>query len=462
MRAWVAGWAVVVACSNPASDEQDDTDPVDTEPTTVPWRKDLPDAATLSGPRDLVLRRAVFHVHSPYSHDACDGEGWADGVLNTACRDDLRDALCTLRFDGAFITDHPDYGDAQPFESLFHPAPTDTLVRDGDDIVANEIACEGGHVVRWRAGFEDDLMPVALRHHVDPDEATRHGLLNGGDLVSQDAMRAAGGHVLVAHPEGRSIESLQALQDDGLHGIEVFNLHAMFAPDLRKLLGLDPFGFAGEIGPFLTQEPGLEPDLYVLGVLAEQGPTQERIDTLLQRGNLMLTGGTDAHQNVLASPLSDGERGDSYRRMLSWFSTMLLATDTSLAALDAAVEAKRSFVAFEALGTPDGFDFHLRTEAGDEVEQGGDSAVGGELVVTCPTLAPGSPRGEEAPDIQVQVIKDGAVWQTGCGSWEAGPGAYRVKVTMTPHHLATFLGEDPSRWMRAYPWIYSSGIRVGL
>lgn len=464
MRWWWLG--LVAACGGAANPPADDTPETADELPTLPegvWNGALPDAAGLAPVRGLVPRRAVFHLHSPFSHDACDNKGWVDGVLDTSCRDDLRSALCTLRFDAAFLTDHPDYGDRQPFESLFHPAPGDALVRDGERLLRSEIACEGGHTLRWMAGFEDFLMPVGLHGHVHDDPATRNQLLNGGDRVAQDAMRAAGGRVLAAHVEGRALEDLQRLQDDGLHGLEVFNLHAMFAPNLRPLLGLDGFGWAADIGPFIAQEEGLQPDLFVLAVLAEQRVTVERIDALLQRGNLMLTGGTDAHQNVLAADLADGERGDSYRRMLRWFSTMLLATDASPEALDAAVAAKRSYVAFEILGTPEGVDLHHEAADGTITEMGADtSATSGTIVVGCPTLADGSPYGPEAPEVEVRVIQDGQPWKTGCGRFDAGPGVYRVEVWSTPRHLAPFLGTDPSRWMRAYPWVYTSAVRVGL
>lgn len=464
MRWWWIG--LVVACSSGpvdgATDAPGETGPVAPAWPEGVWNRALPEAAALAPVRGLVPRRAVFHLHSPFSHDACDNAGWVDGVLDTACRDDLRAALCTLRFDAAFLTDHPDYGDRQPFEALFHPAPGDSLVRDGERLLRSEIACEDGHTLRWMAGFEDFLMPVGLHGHVDADPAVRNRILNAGDRAAQDAMRAAGGRVLAAHVEGRSPEDLERLQDDGLHGLEVFNLHAMFAPNLRPLLGLDALGWAADIGPFIAQEPGLEPDLFVLAVLGEQRVTVDRIDALLQRGNLMLTGGTDAHQNVLASDLADGERGDSYRRMLRWFSTMLLADDATPEALDAAVAAKRSYVAFEILGTPEGVDLHHEAPDGTITEMGSDTAATeGTIVVGCVGLADGSPYGADEPEVEVRVLRDGAPWQTGCGRFSAPAGVYRVEVWSTPRHLAPFLGADPERWVRPYPWVYTSAVRVG-
>jgi ribonucleotide monophosphatase NagD (HAD superfamily) len=53
-----------------------------------------------------------------------------DGVMDTACEAQLRVALCDAAYDNAFVTDHPDYGDAQSFEALFHAQPDDVWYRD--------------------------------------------------------------------------------------------------------------------------------------------------------------------------------------------------------------------------------------------------------------------------------------------------------------------------------------------
>jgi hypothetical protein len=306
-------------------------------------------------------------------------------------------------------------------------------------------------------------MPVGLHHHVDPDEATRDALLNGTGTESIDAIVAAKGWVFQAHTEGKTIEDLQARQDAGLHSVEAFNVHAMFSPNIRKDdLGLDPTAWIQDIGPFTSTDEGhAEPDLFFLAVLQEQVPSVTKWDALLQRGPMMATAGTDAHQNVFNYEAADGERVDSYRRMLRWFSTMLIADDASRQAVDAAIEARRAFVVFEALGTPTGFDVHL--EADGEVYEMGSDAPAGQLVVACPTLAAGSPHGADDPEIAVTVYKDGAPWQTTCGTFEAGPGVYRVKVEMTPWHLREFLGSAPTEtFLKAYPWIYSGAIRVGM
>jgi len=139
-----------------------------------------------------------------------------------------------------------------------------------------------------------------------------------------------------------------------------------------------------------------------------------------------------------------------------------MVEEDSLEAYESALRAHRMALVFEILGTPAGFDFYLEDEGGTRWEMGSDAPVG-EITVSCPTLATGSPRGLEEPEISVEVYRNGELWQSDCGSYEAtGPAAYRVQVSMVPHHLTDFLGEEPEAWVKTYPWIYSNGIRVGF
>src|SRR5262249_15041733 len=130
-------------------------------------------------------------------------------------------------------------------------------------------------------------------------------------------------------------------------------------------------------------------------------PSLEAWDGLLARGlHVAGSGGTDAHQNVLPLPLRDGERADSYRRMMRWFSNVVLVADpTDPVQIEDALRAGRMYVAFEIFGTPVGFDAHAGA-----VELGGTAAVGDTLTVTLPTvydLDPSLP----VPVIAAQVIR---------------------------------------------------------
>lgn len=449
MLTWV--W---IACAPPPE--------VDTSPEDLsrPWSPRLPPAAETLPPDGLFARRTIVHLHSPWSHDACDGEPLIDGVPDEQCLEDLRRGLCQARIDQAFVTDHPAHAAAQAYNDLF-------LARAGDrDVVVdgalryNEVACDDAQRVIWAPGIEDELMPIGLHRQVDADPETADAIYNGYDADTVHAELGAGGAVFTAHTEGRSLDDLSRLQDAGLVGTEVFNLHAAFDPDIREEhLGLDGFGWFGEIGDFIGTDGAAEPDLFVLAVLAEQAPSVERWDALLARGPMVGTVGTDAHQNVMPVALRDGERGDSYRRMLRWMSNVVWSDTVEPEDTRAALVAGRSMVVFEILGTPAGFDFRL--EGGPGVVRMGGTGVGTTLVVDCPVLSESSPRGVDDPDVRVTIFKDGAAWGEGCGAHAVhGAGVYRARVDLTPVHLRPFLGVSPDVWLRAYPWIYANAIRV--
>lgn len=447
---------LAIACNGPA-------DTGDTGSGTVDWSGSLPPLAEdVGGIRTFTLQRAIVHLHSPYSHDACDGEGLVDGHPDPDCLEDLRQGLCAVSADVAFATDHPAYAAFQPYQDLLLAREGDTPITVDGDGVGNRIACGGGRSVAWLPGIEDELMPVALDRHVSEDFEENDRIYNSSDAEAVAADVAAGAVVLMAHTEGRDPADLERLQDLGLRGVELFNLHAMFAPDIRQEdLGLDGFDWLADVADFILEDGEAVPDLLFLAVFQEQGPSIERWDGLLARGPMGAVAGTDAHQNSIPAVLRDGERGDSFRRNMRWFSNVLLADDDSPEAAEVALSAGRLYVAFEVLGTPDGFDFHLVDDTGAVWEMGSD-APPGTVHIGCPGLSASSPRGTEAPEITTTLYRDGVPWKTGCGAFEVdGPAAYRVRVDLTPHHLRPFLGADPDKWMVPYPWIYSNAIRVG-
>ncbi|MEZ4240811.1 MAG: hypothetical protein R3F59_32580 [Myxococcota bacterium] len=453
----MAWWWSLAALTGCHGEDALPADSATTEPAPreVPWTHTLP---PLEAPRGQQALRTIVHLHSPWSHDACDGDPLPDGVVNEPCLQDLRAGLCEAGIDVAFVTDHPAFAADQTWDALFHAREGDERV----DGVANRIRCDDGRTVTWMPGIEDELMPVGLDRHVAGDDfAENDRIYNGYDAETVAAERAAGASVFVAHTEQRDVPTLSALQDAGIAGVEVFNLHAMFAPDIREeWLGLDGLGWVTDAAPFTSPEGTAEPDLLVLAVLQAQPPSLAAWDALLQRGPAVGIGGTDAHQNVLPIDLRDGRRGDGYARMLRWFANIVWADTTSPAAVQDALAAGRSHLVFEILGSEQGFDFDLR-DADGGVHEMGSAAPAGTLEVGCPSLHPASPRGLEDPEITVSVLKDGAPWREGCGAFETdGPGVYRVEVQMVPWHLRGFLGDDPEVWLHAYPWIYGNAIRV--
>lgn len=439
----------LTACTQPAPSDQ----PADSGGSSArPWTPGLPNASTLEAPREWRVLRTITHLHSPWSHDACDGEPLIDGAPDPDCLADLRAGLCALHIDAAYLSDHPSHAADQPFDALLHMRDEDTAVDGGV-----WMACgDGGGDVLLRPGIEGGLMPLGLHEHAE--DVGVYGS-RSAEAVAQEA--AAGAVVFTAHTEGRTLEELQALQAAGLRGVEAFNIHAMFDPNIRQDdLGLDGLGWMSSIAPFTDPDGTAEPDLLFLGVLQEQAPSIALWDALQADGAVVGIGGSDAHQNVFPVLLRDDERGDSYRRMLKWMSNHLFAADRSAEAADEALAAGRLAVVFEVLGSPEGIDLSLHTDAGI-VEMGGRSAAGGQLQVGCPVLSADSPQGEQPPEIQVTVFKDGTPWQTDCGTFEVSePGVYRARVDIVPWHLAPFLGDAPEPWLISWPWIYTNPITI--
>ncbi len=454
---------LAAACAPEPADPPADSGaaPVD---GTVPWSGDLPrleDAVGLT--RGRLPLRTIVHLHSPLSHDACDGEGIVDGVLDEACLADLREALCRTAVDVAWVTDHPDYAATRPYEERLLHRGDDALLTDrAGETIGFTVTCdEPDRAPMWLPGSEDELMPVGLARPVDPDLSTEHRLLNEQTPEAIAAFRDAGGLVFVNHPEGHTREEMEALQDAGVTGAEIFNLHAAFDPRIRGAdLGLDAAGWFQDIAPMTNEDGTAEPDLFVLAAMDRQVPSLAHFDALAARGPVVGVVGTDAHQNVLPITLRDGERGDGYRRMLRWMSNVVLADARTPEAAQAALAAGRGYVVFDILGTPADLDVHLEAEDGTIYELGAEAPTG-TLDVSCPTLASASPKGEDAPEIVVQVLRDGELWGEGCGRHpvDAG-GSYRVEVSMIPRHLAPFLGEAPDVWMKPYQWVYTNPIRV--
>ena len=457
---WI--WLTILSCASPKPDAETTSD----EATTVPWSGGL--VATvddLPAQRGWQVRRGIVHLHSPWSHDACDGDPLPDGSPDLDCLQDLRRALCETRMDFAYLTDHPAHAADQEYLDLFHSQDGDTPIHEAGTQTGNRIHCDDGHSVLWMPGIEDTLMPVGLKAHAGSTPEDSHAIYDDDSASAVQSLKDAGGVVLVAHTEGKDLEVLSDMVDAGVEGLELFNLHAAFDPTKREEdLGLDGLGWLPEITPFTSPDGSAEPDLFVLAVLQEQSVSLERWDTLSATTSVIGVAGTDAHQNVLPMDLRDGERGDSYRRMLRWFSNNLLInediTQPRPEDTNEALSAGRSYVAFEILGTPSGFDLYLEGSDGQTYEMGADTPPG-TLHLVCPTLSASSPRGEQAPEFTATIFKDGVAWKTGCGDFTTdGPGVYRARVDILPNHLTDFLGEDPDTWLHFYPWVYSNPFRV--
>jgi hypothetical protein len=178
---------------------------------------------------------------------------------------------------------------------------------------------------------------------------------------------------------------------------------------------------------------------------------------------------TDAHRNSLPGLASDGERFDSYRRMMHWFSNYVLVPPGEIDDLTVkqAISEGRVYGAFDLLGYPAGFDFHARV--GETVYEMGALVPAGaavELRLELPRVHGLSPNAAE-PAIRgvISRAEEGSWAEVASGSdaleVEVEPGVYRAEVRMIPEHLRSSLGERAEDYLGERVWVYSNPIYVG-
>jgi len=442
----------------------DDASTMDENFEPIAWTRGpppLPDSTT-RGFRDY---RGIVHLHSHHSHDACDGNPQPGGVPDEDCLQDLRNGLCEARIDVAFLSDHPAHSQEAAFEDLLLLREEDEPLLDATGSpIANRMRCADGSSVLILPGVESDsMMPLGLKGHLSTGY--------GGDASAYQAIHDEGAVAWIAHTEERNIDHLKTL---GLHGVELYQLHANLDPGIREeFLGLDGLSYLGELTPFFFPDEDVIPphgDLAPLGFLVPNEPSIRALEELGQVQRIGISGGTDAHQNVFSVDAPDGERVDSYRRMMRWFTTRFRMRDTlEPETAREALRQARTWIAFDGFGTPLGFDFVAQLgantfEMGDEVTW----TDGMRVEVVLPTLDPRSPRSDVPPEIKgrlYRTVKNRTLlheWTDGpLDEPIPGPGVYRVEVWLTPSHLAPYLGDFVDNYIdREVPWVYSGAIFV--
>ena len=397
-------------------------------------------AAAYPTGRDVHSLRTVVHIHSVFSHDACDN--WItdhDGDVNQTCIAQLRASLCASGLDVAFMTDHPARMKEHSFDELLF---IDTkkgdvpVLKDGAPI-ANRIQCPAGdglpaHEVQVMVGYETThTMPVGLyRHYTNTaweGQADTNDVPFADARAGVDGAHAVGGVVVNAHSEEDSI-SAQRLVDVGVDAMEIYNLHANFL----TITGQGSSGLKPNIGRILKLESFLGDaasspvsDLALLVMLDIQPEAAfKKWQAVLGQRHVTGLLGNDVHQNVvlpqICAPdsqyagvcdgltdtyphltkllteggkvmLADGKRIDDYTRMLRWVQDRaVVPAGTPLAeraeAVKLAILQGRIWAEFDVLGIPDGADFY-----GDDgkqwLEMGAKLAKGQKLWVHTPTLA---------------------------------------------------------------------------
>ncbi len=424
----------------------------------------------LNGPRGLLDLRGIIHAHSVYSHDACDGEPRDEqtGAIDEACLADFRGGICRSAHDFVMLTDHSDSFRDTPYpDVLLHlPEQGDELVKRDGSAVANWVACKEGQRALVMAGTETATMPVGLEAHVADTPEQRGAIYGSTSDDDLDTIQQHGAVVLLQHTEDWSVDQIVDMKVDGF---EMFNLHA------NTITG------AGGAVSLLTKTstPELLPqsDLVFMPIVNEDARYLDRWSGALAKGaHRVTTMGTDCHRNTFPQMLPDGERIDSYRRMMVWFSNHLLVEAEADGSWDDrhlkdALRGARLYGAFELLGYPEGFDFHAQVDS--TVHEMG--AVGlslqdsVELVVKRPRvreLAEAAPQ----PELRVRLLRATAQdgWQLVAESSSDAElrhtvteaGAYRAEVRMKPRHLEPFLASYAELAEQDFVWIYANAIHV--
>lgn len=416
--------------------------------------------------RGFTELRGLVHVHSIYSHDACDNAPHdANGVYNQSCLEDFRAGVCGSGDDFFFLTDHGDSFASNEFPAvlLFDASRGDVLIERNGAPTANRLACPGGAPPLIMAGTETGAMPVGLERHVG---AVGARMYNSTDNTELDAFHEAGGVTLVAHTEDWTV---QQLIDMHLDGFEMFNLHRN---------ALKNGGVAADLVLNYVDKGLLDglmhPDLFLAAFNLDDELYMKTWGTVLSRGNKRVTTmGSDCHRNSFPQLLQDGERIDSYRRMMAAFSNHLLVQAKADgtwddADLKAALKAGRNFGVFEFMGYAEGFDFYAQVDAAQaEIGSTVQLTRGVSLHASMPKVKNLDPAAE-APALRMQLLRareDGwdVVAESTDGNIDFAPtqtGAYRVEVRMVPKHLKAFAGQRRSFFTAERPWVMTSALYV--
>jgi hypothetical protein len=325
--------------------------------------------------------RTIVHVHSAWSHDACDGEIDKTGKANPDCVQQLRQGICNSGLDVVNLTDHPSHMKAHSFEELLlydakaghqlvaspMPAdPTKTASAVKPEPWANVIPCPAtkelpAHEVVVTAGYEaTHTMPVGLYRHYTQTDFEGQTIADEAPLAKAraavDHAHAIGGLVVNAHSEEDDI-SAQRLVDSGLDAMEIYNTHANF----KTIMGFSTKGAKSDFTRIFDLEHFLgdpatspHPDLGLLIMLDIQPEAAfKKWQAVLGQRHVTGVIGNDVHQNVYLDPycapggmlesacptfaetapklvkllekggpviLADGKRIDDYTRLLRWIS----------------------------------------------------------------------------------------------------------------------------------------------
>lgn len=441
-----------------------------TDAGEIAWNPGLSPTSMIPPVRGYQVARTIIHAHNIYSHDGCDSKPWIDPadpakvcddwwldpacVPDEQCVGDLRAALCTLNIDALFLTDHRGtLAHEENFDNLYVQRTGDTWVEEGGVHTGSQQHCTDGHVTTLMVGSENDAMPIGITAHPPGDEAARSDIYGSTDAAAFKTFHDLGGLVAQQHSEG---SELSYLRSSAIDLIEIYNFHVSMIQAAAYL--------ADYMGSMDSKPPA---DLQFMGFYA---PLMEQLTkwygTVYERAVAPFIG-TDIHRNTIPKLMPDGERLDSYRRFMRWFSNHLLVTGMTPAAFKDALRNGRTYVVAEGIGTPAGFDFYAETSAGvKDLGQTIEAALAPKLIAKKPHVVeyPGTAADvrlvlKKIADQTAEVVKESA------GDLEAeglAPGVYYVEAAFTPNYLRPLFKSKrvADQYVKEFTWIYSSAIRI--
>lgn len=437
----------------------------------------LPDSSELGNPRGLRMARVITHYHSPYSFDACDKAGLSADVPDAGCLLNLKYAVCMNRIDFLFLSDHPSEMERFEFDKLLLKEEGDALVNTAGGLpYVNRLgSCQNGFTPAIMAGFEGRLLALGMDQHAAASVADRGTLYNEETSAARAQLQSASNAVvLVPHTESRSVELIRDIQPDG---IEIYNIHANLDPKIRKKdLGLKPFEHIPGILTYLVDPyKDLNADFMFLQFMEVSGIYFRKWNELIAGGlKLAGYGGTDSHENTFPQSASDGERLDSHRRLTRFMSNHLTVASLDPGTIRSALKAGKGWLVFEGLGSPVGMDLSATPASGggttagpgETLSLGGGSAV---IRVSLPALHRDSPRGDDEPEIRVELKRvlsggeDAVVASASGASVElttSQAGAYRAEVWIRPLHLRDFVSGFEELAEKEYRWVVTNHVYV--